>query len=154
MIIIIAAMSEDRIIGAADGMPWNVPEEYAQYLAFVRDNTVIMGRPTWRIFGAEITSAHNIVLSRSSEPEPGAELAASMPEALERATSFERDVFIAGGGRVYSQALDVADAMYLSTIKGDFSGDTWFPEWDPAQWTVAVRTEHERFVFTRYLRAG
>ena len=30
--IIIAAMSTDRLIGSGDGMPWSVPEEYRQYL--------------------------------------------------------------------------------------------------------------------------
>ena len=31
-VIIISAMSSDRVIGSGNGMPWNVPEEYEQFL--------------------------------------------------------------------------------------------------------------------------
>ena len=30
--IIISAMSRDRVIGSGDGMPWSVPEEDQQFL--------------------------------------------------------------------------------------------------------------------------
>jgi hypothetical protein len=28
-------MSTDRVIGSGEGMPWDVPEEYAQFLRFI-----------------------------------------------------------------------------------------------------------------------
>ena len=33
--ILIAAMSADRVIGSGAGMPWNVPDEYAQWGLFL-----------------------------------------------------------------------------------------------------------------------
>lgn len=62
--IIISAMSRDRVIGSGEGMPWNVPEEYQQFLSFVEDQTVIMGRRSYEIFGPDLTSAHTVVVSR------------------------------------------------------------------------------------------
>ena len=42
--IVISAMSQDRIIGKGDGLPWRVPEEYNQFLDIIRGQTVILGR--------------------------------------------------------------------------------------------------------------
>ena len=42
--VIIGAMSTDHVIGSGEGMPWDVPEEYAQFLRFIDGQTVIIGR--------------------------------------------------------------------------------------------------------------
>jgi len=151
--IIIAAMSAERVIGSGDGMPWEVPTEYAHFLDTVRGQTLIMGRRTWEIFGADVTSAHNIVITRSAEVA-GAEVADGLPSALALAARYGKTAYIAGGGSIYAQALadDVVDAMYLSTIKGDFSGDTWFPAWSNADWEVTVIEDRGPYVFTEYHR--
>ena len=39
----------------------------------------------------------------------------------------------------------LADEMYLSTIKGDFEGDTYFPEFDAADWEVTEQRCYRRF---------
>ena len=46
--IIIGAMSTERVIGSGDGMPWDVPEEYARFLRFIEGQTVIIGRRSYR----------------------------------------------------------------------------------------------------------
>ncbi|MEE3258297.1 MAG: dihydrofolate reductase [Candidatus Latescibacterota bacterium] len=73
--IIIPAMSKDRVIGSGDGMPWSVPEEYQQFLGFVEGQTVTMGRRSYEIFGPDLTSAHNIVVSRSGMAQEGGSVA-------------------------------------------------------------------------------
>ena len=42
--IVIGAMAMNHVIGSGDGMPWDVPEEYAQFLRFIDGQTVIIGR--------------------------------------------------------------------------------------------------------------
>ncbi len=120
--IIISAMSYDRVIGLGAGMPWNVPEEYQQFLRFVEGQTVIMGRRSYEIFGDDLTSAHHIVVSRSMKSVPGAVVCAGIEEAVETARSFGKTVFSAGGGSIYAQTIPLAHTMYLSYIKGDFEG--------------------------------
>ena len=56
VLIVISAMSRERVIGQGEGMPWDVPAEFDQFLGFIRDQTVIMGRRSWEIFGADLTS--------------------------------------------------------------------------------------------------
>jgi dihydrofolate reductase len=61
-------------------------------------------------------------------------------------------VFVAGGGSIYAQALPLADEMYLSTIKGDFEGDAYFPKFDAAEWMITEERDEPEFVFRKYRR--
>ena len=150
--IVISAMSQDRIIGKGDGLPWHVPEEYNQFLDIIRGQTVILGRRSYPIFGKGLTSDHNVVVSRSVKELPGAVVAHTIEEAIEVATSYGKTVFSAGGSTIYEQTIPLADAMYLSFMKGSFTGDVYFPQFDESEWTVEARTDHPAFEFVRYKR--
>ena len=41
---------------------------------------------------------------------------------------------VMGGATLYRQALPFAQRLYLTFIDCDLPGDTWFPDWDPAEW--------------------
>jgi len=150
-------MSENRVIGSGEGMPWSVPAEYEQYLRFVTGKPVVMGRRTYEIFGPDLPdSTTAIVVTRSEEVAgaevAGAEVAGSLDDAITAAKRFDDDIFIAGGGSIYKQAVPVADKMYLSTIKGEFSGDTYFPEFNLGNWEVAEERDEPEFIFRKYHR--
>ncbi len=151
-LVIIAAMSRNRLIGSGDGMPWKVPEEYRQFLATIEGHTVLMGRRSWEIFGRDLTSKHNIVVSRSAGVIEGATVVGTLESALEVARGFGTTVYCAGGGLIYAQTVPLADEMALSYIKGEFEGDTYFPEFDESEWEIVERKEHLRFEFVRYRR--
>jgi dihydrofolate reductase len=151
-VVIIGAMSADRIIGSGNGMPWNVPEEYARFLRFIDGQTVIIGRRSYEIFGEGLTSAHTIVVSRSAGTLPGAVAVTSVEDALRTAESFGRTVFSAGGASIYAQTVPLADTMYLSYIKGHFTGDAYFPSFSDREWAVDRREDHPRFEFVVYRR--
>ena len=144
-------MSEDRVIGSGEGMPWNVPEEYERYLETVAGQTVIMGRRSWNIFGNDLSDTDNIVLTRRSLID-GARTATSLDQALKMAEESERMVFVAGGSSVYQQAMSVADEMYLSTIKGNFVGDSFFPNFDQSDWDVVREIDYDSYIFRHYSR--
>ncbi len=151
-LIIISAMSADRIIGQGEGMPWNVPEEYRQYLGFVSGNTVIMGRRSYQIFGRDLDRSQNLVISRSSLSLKNARVFPSLETAVAAAYRLGKPVFCAGGASIYRQALPLADALYLSYIKGRFQGDAYFPEIDPDHWQIEKQVDHPRFEFVVYRR--
>jgi dihydrofolate reductase len=145
-------MSTDRIIGSGDGMPWDVPEEYARFLQFIEGQTVIIGRRSYEIFGDGLTSAHTLVVTRSAGKLPRAVAVTSVEEALRTAESFDGTVFSAGGASIYAQTIALADAMYLSYIKGHFTGDAYFPAFSDREWAVDRREDHPRFEFVVYRR--
>src|SRR5207247_2666332 len=101
-------MSIDRVIGSGDGMPWDVPEEYARFLRFIEGQTVIIGRRSYRIFGGSLSSAHTVVVTRSAGQLPNAVAVASIEDALRLAESFGRTIFSAGGASIYEQTVPLA----------------------------------------------
>lgn len=149
---IIAAMSQSRVIGQGAGMPWDVPEEYQQYLDFIRGTTVLVGRKSYEIFGGDFTCDHVVVLSRSPEPIAGVDVCPNMAAALDTATSYGKPIFSCGGASVYKQTIPLASEMLLSTIKGEYRGDTYFPEFDESEWRVSEQRDEDRFVFRRWVR--
>jgi dihydrofolate reductase len=154
-VILVGAMTADRVIGRGGGMPWDVPEEYAHFLRLVDGQTIIIGRRSYEIFGPTLTGTRNVVVTRSARELPGAVVAASVEEAVRTAASFGRTVFSAGGASIYAQTLPLADAMYLSFIKGDFgrfAGDAYFPPFSADEWAVERREDHPRFEFVVYRR--
>lgn len=147
-------MTRERVIGNAgsDGMPWSVPEEYNKFLRFIRGQAVIMGRRSFDIFQGDMSSSIKFVVSRTAPDYPAATVCRSLEEAIEKAKKTGKVIFIAGGGTIYEQAIPYADKMYLSTIKGDFTGNTYFPAFDASQWKVTHHEHHPRFEFCVYER--
>jgi dihydrofolate reductase len=144
------------VIGNADGLPWSIPAEYRQFLAHVRGQAVIFGRKSFEIFGGDLPDSELFVVSRSAGALAGAParatVCATVDEAAERARATGLRVFSAGGASIYRLTLPMADAMYLSIVKGDYSGDTRFPEFDESDWTITRRDDHPEFEFRVYER--
>ncbi len=151
-VIIIAAMGSNRVIGQGAGMPWNVPDEYDQFLRLIGGQTVIIGRRSWQIFGADLTSVHNIVVSRSVNEIDGATVVNGVDAALETARGFGKTVFSAGGAEIYRQTVPLAEKMFISVIKGEFKGDAFFPAFDKSEWAITERKKHPAFDFVAYER--
>ena len=58
----------------------------------------------------------------------GCETSTSLELAIARAAEINKPIFIAGGGELYRQALDIADEIHLTTIHTKVEGDVLFPE--------------------------
>jgi dihydrofolate reductase len=151
--IIVGAMASNGVIGSGDGMPWDVPEEYQHFQRLIDGQTILIGRRSYEIFRKTLTSAHNIVVSRSAGTLTGALVVPSVEEAMRAAESFGPRYFSAGGATIYAQTIPLAETMYLSYIKGAYAGDTFFPPFDEAEWQVERREDHPRFEFVVYKRA-
>lgn len=151
MKIIISAIGSDNVIGTGDGLPWHIPEEYNQFLSFIKDQTVIMGRRSYEIFQKDMLPKRMIVVSGTLR-KVGHAVFDSLEKAVEYAESFSEDVYICGGQTIYEEALGFADYMYLSFIKGKHEGNVFFPNFDEANWRVEKKEPHEAFTFVVYRR--
>ena len=145
-------MTRARVIGKERALPWRIPEEYEQFLGHVRGNTVIMGRTSYEIFGPDLPDSRLIVVSSSVTSLADAEICSDVESAVEQARSHGKPVFSAGGATIYRQTLPLADAMYLSFIKKDYEGDTYFPAWSDAEWEITRTADHARYEFRVYER--
>lgn len=59
----IAAMSENRVIGAGNKIPWHLPEDFRWFKQKTSGHVVIMGRKTFESLGKPLPNRINIVLS-------------------------------------------------------------------------------------------
>ena len=145
-ISIIAAMTCNRTIGNANKLPWHIPEELQHFRAMTMGKPMIMGRATFDSMGRRLLPGRQtIVLSRQPMAGTGFIVADSVAAAL-HAAGDAAEVMVVGGSTIYQQFLPHADKMYLSVIAGDYPGDAFFPEYDPADWRLVSEEQKPLFV--------
>lgn len=159
LVSLIAAMAENRVIGRDGGLPWHLPDDLRYFQRLTRGHPLIMGRRTFASVGKPLPGRRTIVLSHDSSFRPeGVEVVSDLPAALALVADAP-EVFVAGGAEVYRTALPLADRLYLTVVHGRPEGDTRFPEFDSAEWTLIDDESHDAdarhafsFSFRRYER--
>lgn len=150
MIGLIVAYSQNRVIGKDGRIPWEIKGEKSRFKSLTTNNVVIMGRRTYEEIGKPLPNRINIVVSNTMTYE-GDNLytARSLKEAL--AMFKDRDIFIAGGSRLYEEAIDIVDVMYITEIDLIIDGDTFFPNFDESKFTRKVESEFLGDINYRYV---
>lgn len=132
---LVAAMGRNGGIGVDGGMPWHLPAELQHFKRTTLGKPVVMGRRTWESIGRPLPGRQNLVVTRNEAYRAeGVQVVSSLVEAIEAAEGTE--VMVIGGGELYRQALPLASRMVLTTVDRAPECDTWFPEWDPVEWTL------------------
>ena len=152
MIAIIAAMTKQRVIGKDNQLPWHISEDLQNFKRLTVGNTVIMGRKTFASIGKPLPHRKNIVISGSLKAIAGVEVCASVQAGIEKAKSYGKDIFIIGGARIYEQTIPLADRMYISYVKKEYEGDTFFPKFDEREWVIERREDQAEFELVVYQR--
>lgn len=150
-ISLIAAMTKKRVIGKEGRMPWDIPEENALFKKTVLGSVLIMGRKTFEETGI-LKGCKTIVVTRTINRIDGVDVCRCLEDAIEKARTYRKEIFIIGGGAIFAQAINLADRMYLSFIKKDYPGDVFFPKFDLEDWTVEEREDYKRFERIAYVR--
>ena len=148
--IAIAAMSENRVIGAQGKIPWHIPDEFKWFKQATMGHVLVMGRKTYESIGRPLPGRRTIVLSRQLLEIPGVTVVDSL-EKIDPAAS-EGEVFIAGGAEVYRQALPLVTEIYLKVVMKQVEGDVLFPVFEEQFEQVEVLREHSEFTVYRYRR--
>jgi dihydrofolate reductase len=127
MITLIAACSENRVIGKDGTLIWHIPEDLKRFKKLTLGNPIVMGRKTYESIGKALPGRTNIILSRDKNLRiDGCLVYNKISDILE---IFEKNnIFVIGGGEIYKQFLDKADRIELTLIHKNFDGDTYFPE--------------------------
>ncbi|NND65705.1 MAG: type 3 dihydrofolate reductase [Gammaproteobacteria bacterium] len=139
-ISIIVAMTDKRVIGRDNDLPWRLPNDLKRFKNITWGKPIVMGRKTFESIGKALPGRRNIVLSRSvSRSDEDVEWFASLAEAWQ-ALADEPEIMIIGGAQLFSDTLPVAERIYLTEVQSDIDGDVLFPEFDRSQWQ-AVESE-------------
>jgi dihydrofolate reductase len=151
-IIIIAAMTEKRVIGKNNGLPWTLRADMAHFKALTAGWPCIMGRRTWESLPRRpLPGRLNVVISRTMGGIPEAEVFPTLQAAIGRCAGYQK-IFICGGTSVYQEAMAAADTIELTLIHREYEGDAFFPEIDPACWTKTAVEDFDTHSFVRYTR--
>src|SRR5213595_3619309 len=124
----IVAMSENRVIGRGQRIPWHLPEDFKWFKKMTTGQVVVMGRKTFESIGKPLPNRTMIVLSRTQFFHPGVQTVSDLSRIdLAHET---RGVFICGGTQVYGQALPLCSDLYLTLVKRLVEGDAFFPSFE------------------------
>ena len=143
-IALIAAMTDDHVIGIENRLPWKLPADMKWFRRHTLGKPIVMGRKTFESFGGKpLPERLNIVITRDRDYRAdGAVVVHDIDAALAVAGDAE-EVMIIGGASFYEQMLPRADRLYLTFVHADVEGDAWFPEFDRSQWREVYREDHE-----------
>jgi dihydrofolate reductase len=136
MISMIAAYARHRVIGMNGAVPWRLPADSRYFQRTTMGHTVVMGRKTFDSINQQpLPKRRNVVITNSSTfTAPGVEIVHSAQDVL--ALDDPGEVFIIGGSYIYQLFLERADRLYITTIDLEVEGDTFFPAWNPADFTL------------------
>ncbi len=176
LISLIAAMSENRVIGLNGRLPWgHLPDDIKNLRRLTAGKKLIMGRKSYESVDKILSDAGNVVLSRSKDLilEKGFQYAQNLEEAFSlvsqtpeagnninpKLTTETEEIFVIGGGEVFKKAIKYADKIYLTVVHASFTGDTFFPEIDEHIFDLAETIYHPAdalhafsFSFLTYVR--
>jgi dihydrofolate reductase len=116
-------------------------------------HTILMGRKTWDSLPGALPGRQNWVLSRQVSPEDGMSVFRSMAE-VNQALDPSQDLFVIGGGEIYSMALPLCHELYISEVRQNIpDGDAFFPSYKDDFIPEEVLDDNEDFLLRRWIRS-
>jgi dihydrofolate reductase len=161
IISIIVAADERDGIGLNGAIPWHLSSDLKRFKNLTMGHHLVMGRRTYKSIGSDLPGRKMIVLSRDPGFQAkGCQTARSLQESFQMAMDAgEREVFVIGGAEVFSEALIVADHLYLTRVHCNQEADTIFPPFKEENWTKICEQFHpadelNKFpqTFTHYIK--
>ena len=143
-------MSENRVIGRNNALPWRLSEDLKYFRRVTMGNCIIMGRNTWESIGRVLPGRTNIVISGNADySAKDAKVVHSLGEAIKLAESISlidgsEEAFIIGGASLYKSALPLANRFHLTRVHAEVDGDTFLGEFDESQWQEVSRDEFQK----------
>lgn len=140
----IVAMSENRVIGVNNQLPWHLPADLKHFKTLTTGHPIVMGRKTFESIGKPLPNRTNIILTRDpTYLATGCLVVTSIAEALNlSAVKQTNEIFIIGGATIYKQLLPQINKLYLTLVHTTIVGDTYFPPIEMSEWIEEAREEH------------
>lgn len=148
-ITIIAAVSENNVIGKDNKLLWRLPADMKFFKEKTLDHCIITGRKNYESIPEKfrpLPGRVNIIVTNNREyHQDGTIIVHSIEAALSEAKLMNEDeCFIIGGGDIYKQTIGIADEMWITKVHESFEGDTTFPDIDKKVWN-----EEQRLTFSK-----
>lgn len=141
---LIAAASENNVIGKAGTLPWHLPADFQYFKQVTTGKPIIMGRKTFESIGRPLPKRRNIIVTRNASfTAEGCDVVHSVEEAVKLAEQDGEEVVVIGGEEIYKLALPLANRIHLTRVHATIEdGDAFFPEISLDEWKEVSHAEH------------
>ena len=125
---LMAARSENGIIGNGADIPWAVKGEQLLFKAITYNQWLLVGRKTFESMGV-LPNRKYAVITRSGTASASDNVLvfSSTAEALKDLSRLTDHLFISGGGEIYKSTIGIVDTIHLTIIHKNVQGDVKFP---------------------------
>jgi dihydrofolate reductase len=83
----------------------------------------------------------SIVVTRNPDyTAEGVVVVNDLKVGIEKAKAYAPEVMIIGGAEIFNMVMEIADRLYITLIKAEFEGDTFFPSYED-EWTLKSTSE-------------
>ena len=140
---LIVACAENRVIGRANALPFDIPEDKDWFHDRTANQVVVLGRVCFETWPRVLLDGRKpVVITRDrSLASARVRVAASVADALAIAQDLPGDIMVCGGQRVYEDALPLADRLLLTLVHAPVEGDIYFPDWRHLPWRETWRRD-------------
>jgi dihydrofolate reductase len=143
----IAALSQNRVIGKNNDLPWRLPDDMKFFMETTKGHHVIMGRKNYDSLHDKykpLPNRTNMVITRQETfNAPGCIVLHAVEPGLEIAERVgENECFIIGGAEIYKLSMPYTNRLYLTEIQAEVQGDTYFPQFNTKEWREISRKHH------------
>jgi dihydrofolate reductase len=126
------AQDKNRGIGIDNKLPWSLPDDFAFFKRSTLNSAIVMGKKTYESLGKKpLKNRLNIVLSSDSNYDvenTDVYLVKYPQDAVDLAESFDKKLYVIGGGSVYQSFMDLADVLLVTDVNTSIKADTFAPE--------------------------
>lgn len=148
-ILIIAAVSDNNVIGRNGDLPWQVKADLDYFAEKTYGHIVVCGRKTHEAIikklGHPLRHRKTIIITRQRDYQLpyGCLKANSWKEALEITADSKQKIFVIGGEEIFKLAMPYASKIYITRIRKIVdNGDAFFPEYDKKEWRLVSQEHH------------
>lgn len=145
MITIVVARDMFGLIGKDNKLPWHCKEDLQRFKSITMGKRIVMGRKTFESLPKMLPNRKHVVLTRNKDfSHEGVEVFHSVDDLL---ASYQEDLYIIGGAEIYNQFIDKYDVIEMTVIKGDYDGDTYFPDLPAVPTSMEIVEQTDRYMF-------
>lgn len=159
MFSIIVAKSKNNMIGKDNKLLWHLPEDLKRFKELTNYHKIFMGRKTFESLPGVLVNRKHLILTKN-EFYPTicdqVELIHSLEEFIKDNKDTEEEIFVIGGGTIYSELIPYCKKLYVTEVLKEFDGDTSFPSIGK-EWKLTYKSEEKNYknlsyMFTEYTR--
>ncbi len=161
MLSLIVAYGKNKEIGKDGRMPWpSLSRDFQHLQEKTIGKTLLMGQKTFESLPGVLPKRFHIIVSDDpafNKVHRRVRIERDLFKTLEECAAAEEEIVVFGGASIYRASLPYVEKMYITKIDQEYEADTFFPDWDEAEWDCEVEGEpveeagltYQFFTYTR-----